>query len=96
MVMLLLRNYIEIIGWFAISYMTLQHYFQEIPVTFLGIIYGSFRTMANFSSELKPVTNIGLLVISIQSFIGLFMTLISLARFIWLFPRPDTRDETEK
>jgi len=52
--------------------------------------------MTSFGSpDLQPTSNIGLYILWGQSVAGLFLTLISLARFMGLLPIPKTQDENE-
>ncbi len=99
LVLLLLHNYVEIIFWFAASYI----YFAESFVhkwgkgTFAGGIYSSFIAMSTFGDfNLTPKDAIGAAILAFQSASGLFMTLLSLARFIGLLPKPKTKDELER
>lgn len=95
-IILLIHNYIEIIGWYALTYYVFISDFISGQIGVFQIIYSSFITMASFSSELSPATNVGIFIVTSQAFIGLFMTLVSLARFISILPKPDTKDEWEK
>lgn len=98
LVILLLHNYVEIIFWFAASYSILSNTFNafEHKGTIVDMLLFSFMTMITFGSgEVKEISNIGHLVILNQSVIGLFMTMICLARFIGLLPKPRTMDPSE-
>lgn len=96
-VLLLLHNFVEIIFWFATSYKVLAGSFTMDDNSMIGVIYNSFVVMTSFgSTDLHPISNIGLYILWGQSIAGLFLTLISLARFIGLLPSPKTQDEYEK
>jgi len=98
-VVLLLHNYVEIIFWFASSYIILSHQFvvEGGRGLLLNAIYSSFATMTSFGSpSLRPLSVIGMAIIWGQSIAGLLMTLLSLTRFIGLLPTPNTLDEHEK
>lgn len=99
-VILLLHNFAEIIFWFAASYIILSGEFfiaEACGKSVFHTIHSSFVVMTNFGTpQLHPSSKIGFYVIWGQSLVGLFMTLISLARFINLLPKPDTIDELEK
>ena len=97
-VLLLLHNFAEIIFWFAASYTILSTEFSlNYGKSMIRAIHSSFVVMTNFGSpNIQPSSNIGLYIIWTQSVAGLFMTLISLARFIGLLPRPETLDKFEK
>ncbi|AZG34086.1 MULTISPECIES: hypothetical protein [Shewanella] len=101
MIILLIQNYFEIIFWFAAQYIFFQDMFgftvagsQE---SILGAIYTSFVVMTSFG--FYNVTPLGVLAYTLvigQAMIGLFMTLLSLARFIGLIPNPKSMDQTEQ
>lgn len=96
-VILLLHNFAEIIFWFAAFYCILSEDFNcPAGNSISGAIYNSFATMTTFgTAEVNPVTRTGLYILWGQSFAGMFMTLISLARFIGLLPRPRSIDERD-
>lgn len=95
-IILLTHNFFEIIFWFSFIYVAFNYDFtgdvQNYSV--LEIIYQSFVKMTNFgSAQLEPNNFLGLQIIWFQSLVGLFMTLIVLARFISLLSRPESQDE---
>ncbi|MDH7577271.1 MAG: hypothetical protein QHH75_05455 [Bacillota bacterium] len=97
-VLLLLHNYFEIIFWFAASYLVLagQFSFEKFHGSLVGVIYSSFAVMTNIGSAgISARTLAGLYVLWVQSLVGLFMTLVSLARFISILPAPRTLEEKE-
>ncbi|HHW41381.1 MAG TPA: hypothetical protein GXX19_09595 [Syntrophomonadaceae bacterium] len=97
-VLLLLHNYCEIVFWFAASYLVLagQFSFGKFHGSLIGVVYSSFAVMTNMGSgEISAKTLAGLYVLWAQSLIGLFMTLISLARFISILPAPRSLEEKE-
>ena len=100
LVVLLLQNYTEIVFWFAAIYVALNPYLdfklQGTASTFIGGVYSSFIVMTTFGEPNmvpKNLWTVGLILY--QSVIGLFMTLVSLARFIALIPTPDSSDKFE-
>lgn len=100
-VLLLLHNYVEIILWLAGAYTAFadqfNHKWQEGAGTALGGIYSSFITMTTFGEfDLTPKSEIAALILLFHSAVGLFMTLLSLARFISLIPAPKSRDTLEQ
>lgn len=98
LVILLLHNYVEIIFWFAASYSVLSNTFDLLQQrgTMFDVLLFSFITMITFGSgSIDEVSNIGHIVIFSQAIVGLFMTMICLARFISLLPKPKTKDESE-
>lgn len=98
LVILLLHNYIEIIFWFAASYTILSYHldvFDKQKGIFDTLLF-SFITMITFgSNSLKEISSVGHLVIVNQAIVGLFMTMICLARVISLLPKPKTMDNSE-
>ena len=101
LVILLLQNYIEIVFWFAAVYAALSFGFEfKVPGTggtFFGGTYSSFIVMTTFGDpNIIPKELWGSGLILFQSATGLFMTLLSLARFISLIPTPESSDEFEK
>lgn len=100
-VLLLLHNYLEIILWLACTYTVMgtdfDHKWQSGTGTVLGGIYSSFITMTTFGEfDLLPKTSVAAFVLLFHATVGLFMTLLSLARFISLIPAPKTRDAVER
>ncbi|BAU26563.1 hypothetical protein DFP93_10855 [Aneurinibacillus soli] len=106
LVILLLHNYVEVIIWFAAAYVWLANLGKaviplEAMTTPFGTFMYSFLTMVGFGSNsintdmLKNIT-IWHSVLVVQAIIGLFMTLICLARFVSLLPAPDTMNPQEQ
>ena len=100
-VLLLLHNYFEIIFWLACTYTVMstdfEHKWQSGAGTVLGGIYSSFITMTTFGDfDLMPKTSMAAFVLLFHASVGLFMTLLSLARFISLIPAPKTLDVIER
>ena len=101
MVLLLLHNYVEIILWLACTYAVLADEFdfkwKQGRETALGSIYSSFITMTTFGDfDLAPKNNLAAVILLFHATVGLFMTLLSLARFISLIPAPKSRDVFEQ
>lgn len=99
-VLLLLHNYAEIIFWLGCTYTVLAHDYvhkwDNGAHTMLGAVYSSFITMTTFGDfNLLPKSNLAASVLLFHATVGLFMTLLSLARFISLIPAPKTRDPIE-
>jgi hypothetical protein len=99
-VLLLLHNYFEIILWLACTYTVMaadfEHKWQPGTGTVFGGIYSSFITMTSFGDfDLLPKSTMAASVLLFHATVGLFMTLLSLARFISLIPAPKTRDLKE-
>jgi len=99
-VLLLLHNYAEIIFWLGCTYTVLAddyvHKWDSGAHTTLGAIYSSFITMTTFGDfDLLPKSDLAAIILLFHATVGLFMTLLSLARFISLIPAPKTRDPIE-
>lgn len=97
MVILLFHNFFEIIFWFSVTYMYSLNFFKienEIPNNVVQSVYISFVTMTTFGApNFNIKDSFSLYLISIQSFIGLIMTLLTFARFISLLPDVKSRSE---
>lgn len=100
MVLMLLHNYIEIIFWLATTYIYFSdHYDHKWAAgarTAFGSIYSSFITMTTFGEfDLMPKSALGASILLFHATVGLFMTLLSLARFVSLIPQPKSMDAFE-
>lgn len=96
-VLLLIHNYFEIIFWLACTYTVFaaqyDHKFRSGVGTVLGGVYSSFITMTTFGDfDLLPQTNLSAIILMFHATVGLFMTLLSLARFIALLPIPKAKN----
>jgi hypothetical protein len=98
-VICLIHNFVEIIFWFTASYVFLLDKFEILNPSgnLLQAFYISFVTMTTFG---PPNFNIkgspAMYLVLFESVIGLFFTLISLARFISILPKPKSLHEREK
>lgn len=93
--------YLEIMIWFACIYRIYSDNFskmEELLLTDPSIaIYFSAVTMTTIGyGDFRAVTTFGSLLITAQSMIGLFMTMLVLSRIITYLPRPSTRDPIEQ
>lgn len=100
LVLMLLHNYIEIIFWLATTYVYMaDHYTHKWSAgakTAFGSIYSSFITMTTFGDfDLMPKSSVGAFILLFHATIGIFMTLLSLARFVSLIPTPKSMDAME-
>lgn len=102
-VILLLHNCLEIVGWFGVVYMWFYRSGHIVlpagspEPTFFRVFHESLLVMFSLSpAESQPTSDAGLAVLSVQAMIGLFMTLMVLARFIAVLPTPESMDEREK
>lgn len=97
LVLLLIHNYVEIICWFASTYLLFGELYQfQLPGSdgsVFGGIYSSFIVMTTFGDpNISPQGTVAAFILCWQSLIGLFMTLLSLARFIGMLPSPQSMD----
>lgn len=95
MTIALIHNFFEIVFWFAGTYMTL-HFLTNSDFTMA--IYKSFIHMVAYSMEIDESkwSLIAVFILQFQALIGMFMTVLSLARFISLFPQPSSKDINEQ
>lgn len=101
MVFALIHNFIEIIFWFTASYLLLMSWFKvdyiESNTNLTQALYMSFVTMTTFGPPNFNISNnYAIVLIMIQSIVGLLMTMLSLARFISLLPRPKSQNLIEE
>ncbi|MER1957430.1 MAG: hypothetical protein ABS942_08615 [Solibacillus sp.] len=95
MTIALIHNFIEIIFWFAGTFVTLQFITDStVPLA----VYTSFTHMVTYSMELDDSkwTVLAIFILQFQAVIGVFMTVLSLARFVSLFPQPASTDVKEQ
>lgn len=95
MTIMLIHNFFEIIFWFAGTYMLLQIMQDKTPS--LAILQ-SFLQMITYNIDIADgkQTVIAIIVLQLQAIIGVFMTVLSLARFTSLFPRPNSKNIYEQ
>jgi hypothetical protein len=96
-VVLLLQNFAEIVLWFAAAYAIFSGP-QLVPhdPSVGGLIRESFLTTVTFgSSSPQVIGSEGLALVAWQGLVGLLVTLLSLARFVGLLPRPESRDQDD-
>lgn len=101
MTIALIHNFFEIVLWFGVSYLVLQLTFDHpntVAFNPFVIIYYSFLTTVSYSNNLSTTswTVLASSLLHFQAVIGLFMTVISFARFVSLFPIPGTKDRSEQ
>ncbi len=100
MIIALVHNFFEIIFWFAVSYLAFNINFGNELATLnpFSVIYFSMLTMVSYSSTIAAEgwSLTAIFILHFQAIIGVFMTLISLSRFISLFPKPKEMDAVEE
>lgn len=100
LVILLLHNYFEVLCWFGVFY-TFFYRFGDLTirnddVNFFSIFRESLLMMISFGPESHTATSsVGVIVLTLHSFVGIFMTVMVLARFIALLPAPESHDEMD-
>ena len=94
MIINLFNNFFEIIFWFASSYFYFSTDINSSNNSILETLYNSFCIMTTFGvSNLKMKTEFGMLVMWFQSITGLFMSILSISRFIGILPKVDSMDD---
>ena len=98
--LLLLQNFVEVVFWFSFFYLCSNFAFESggNPTVFINFLTFSLYSMTTFGHfpESITLTEYGYALTTVQAAIGLFMTLLILARFISLLPRPPTSDPVEQ
>ena len=98
LVILSLQNYIEILFWFSSFYLFGNEWFNnpDLLQTLIGSFYYSLVTMSTLGyGDVSPKQQEGYLLVIAHTSIGVFMTLMIIARFISLLPKPESKDELE-
>jgi len=97
---MLLHNYLEVVIWFALFYLSFNYAFDNAALkmnTITQSIAFSFSTITSFGyATTFPISRLGHVLTILESTIGVFMALIILARFVSLLPKPKTKDELEQ
>lgn len=99
MVVLIAHNYWEMIAWFGTIYVYLHRVGTlsvEIPETFrfFSLLRQSMLMMLSYNAEdLKAASSLGVAILSLQSIVGLVLTVVIFARFLSLLPTPDSYAE---
>lgn len=97
MTIMLLHNFFEIVCWFAGTYLLLN--FMQFSKTDVNVALNqSFLQMITYNMEIageKPKL-LARTILQLQAVIGVFMTVLSFARFTSLLPKPNTLDDSEK
>jgi hypothetical protein len=97
-VLLLLHNYAEILFWFMAVLVAL---YQSASLSLtdaspFGIFSAGIGLMTAYSAgAATPQDMFAATVLAVQSLIGIFMTLLTLARFVSLLPTPQTMEPGE-
>lgn len=98
-IILLFHNYIEVLFWFASFYRLLPWCFSQPFVTrsLSGSLYFSLVTITTLGyGDIRPMNEIGRVIVSSQTLIGVFMAIFLLARFVSILPQRETKDPEER
>jgi hypothetical protein len=96
LVLLLLHNYAEILLWFMAVLLVLYHAaaVQLDAVSLFGMFSAALALMTSFGAgNVAPESLFAATILGAQAIVGLFMTLLTLARFVSLLPSPETLDD---
>ncbi len=98
-VILALHNYLEVVIWFGAAYATFKNLFAHSDVlsTGVGAFYYSMVTMSTVGyGEVTPASDLGRLLVTAHLAVGVFMSIVILARFVSYLPTPNSMDAAEK
>ena len=98
LLLLLLHNYAELVFWFmaALFAFHARTYLALDDASFNSVLRTTLLTMVTFSSDgIRIVGWRGLLLLTVESVVGVFMTVMILARVLSLIPMPPTQEPTE-
>ena len=102
LVILLVHNYFEIVCWFGVLYMYLyRSNVISLPrgseANFFRVFRESMLLMFSFAPEqYTSNSKMGMFFFSLQATIGVFMSVLVLARFVAVLPPPKTMDPFEE
>lgn len=96
---LLLHNYAEVVFWFVAALLAFNSWSwlaldqPSLSATFRATLL----SMVAFSMEgVRPLGRFAAIFLTVQSLVGVFMTLLTLGRFLSLIPAPATQEPTER
>lgn len=99
-VVLALHNYFEIVLWFAGFYATWRDQFgptSRVLASEMAAVYYSMVTMTTVGyGEITPASDFARGMVTAHLCIGLFMSVLILARFVSYLPAPRTMDSAEE
>ena len=99
LVLLLLHNYFEVLCWFALFYVYFNmqnHLSMQDGVSLIAVVRESLVMMIAFGPEAnKAISLKGQVILTVHSFVGVYMTVIVLSRFLALLPSPQSKDEMD-
>lgn len=98
MVILLLHNYVEVIFWFmtVLIFLQMASHAAVEGNSLVQMFRASLALMVSFSTDsVRPLDLYAAVTLAAQSIIGVFMTVLTLARFMSLLPAPRSLDRAE-
>lgn len=96
---LLLHNYAEVIFWFVAAFFAFKNWSWLVleDASFGGTFRATLLSMVAFSTDgVRPLGRFATFLLTVQSLVGVFMTLLTLAQFLSLIPTPATQEPTER
>lgn len=97
-VLLVLHNYVEILLWFTTAYvLAARSGFVELgDFGFFSVFRQSLLFMVALSGDAaRPIHVLGVVLVLVQSGVGVLMTIIVLSQFLSLLPAPASIDQFE-
>ena len=99
MLIMSLLNYIEIMAWFGLFYLSMAALFKDdggVLKSATGAIYYSLVTMSTLGyGEVTPLKDGVRAIVTLQTIIGMFLIILIISRVISYLPKPKTMDEDE-
>lgn len=96
---LLLHNYAEVVFWFVAALLAFNGWSWLVldDASLSATFRATLLSMVAFSTEgVRPLGRFAAVFLTVQSLVGVFMTLLTLGRFLSLMPTPATQEPTEK
>jgi hypothetical protein len=96
---LLLHNYAEVVFWFVAALVSFNRWSWLVldDPSFSATFRATLLSMVAFSTEgVRPLGRYAGVLLTLQSLVGVFMTVLTLARFLSLMPTPATQEPTER
>jgi hypothetical protein len=96
---LLLHNYAEVMFWFMAALVAFNRWSWLVldDASFSATFRAALLSLVAFSTEgVRPLGHYTAVFLALQSLVGVFMTVLTLARFLSLMPTPATQEPTER
>lgn len=97
--LLLLHNYAEVVLWFVAALLAFNGRSWVVldDASLSATLRATLLSMVAFSMEgVRPLKPFAAAFLTVQSLVGVFMTLLTLGRFLSLMPTPATQEPTER